>query len=185
MTSSTKNYPGKSEVELQLSDSPSDAAAFPHPEGHRGVWMVGLVFVKPPTGLKLIWVWKHCRIPWRSVVAQGNQCLHGNSFAITCETHVQAICDEALQPVHVQRNSANRLTFLGMRYPPTWMSCSVMTRALAGMTGYNLESGKMFPFIFIYFIYSNRLTEIQIANGIRKPCLGEKVKQIRKDNSIT
>lgn len=102
MTSSTKNYPGESEVELQLSDSPSDAAAFPHPKGHRGVRMVGLVFVKPPTGLKFIWVWKHCRIPWRSIVAQGNQRLDGNSFAITRETHVQAICDEASQPVHVQ-----------------------------------------------------------------------------------
>lgn len=176
MTSGTKNYPGKSEVELQLSNPPSDAAAFSHPEGHRSVRVVGLVFVKPPTRLKLIWVWKHCRIPWRSVVAQGNQCLHGNSFAITCETYVQAIGQDALLRV---QQSASKLTFLGMRYPPTWMSCSVMTRALAGITGYNLE------YVGRHFNHSHSFKQVIIKIKKHVNMLWLESKTNIKGNSLT
>lgn len=56
-------HPGKSKVELQLSNTATYAAAFSHTEGHRGIWVISLVFVQPSIGIEMIWVCKHSWIP--------------------------------------------------------------------------------------------------------------------------
>lgn len=75
-------HPGKSKVQLQLSDTAPYAAAFSHTEGHRGIWVMSLVFVQPSIGIKMIWVCKHYWISRCCKVAQGNQSLEGNFILV-------------------------------------------------------------------------------------------------------
>lgn len=75
-------HPGKSKVELQLSNTATYAAAFSHTEGHRGIWVISLVFVQPSIGIEMIWVCKHSWIPRCCKVAQGNQSLKGNFILV-------------------------------------------------------------------------------------------------------